>query len=585
MLQKYRDMFDDTRSHGGGNADAMSQFDLRWIFEALLQHRWLIIVLPLVLMALASLYVLGRPATYSASTQLELTNLRLAFSREDAFFVETQPDPAFLETQLQVIRSDRVALRALTDLGVLDKTSTATDRAEALQRFRGRYGVARAGQSNVVQLNYSANDPALAALYANGIAAAYLAELEASRVASAQSGSSWLRERLREVGPKARVIAEALPPPYKSNTRGMYVVFVAGMFGGFMAVLGALGWRFLAGRVRTPEEVAAITGVSCFGQFPRLPAAKLAKSDNGPIWNTFTVYCPQQSYVLEHPGSNAWHAIRNAATASQESLGGKGQRFIGVTSTFAGEGRSTIASNLALSLAASNNRVLLVDADSFDPGLSASYAGSRPGLIDYLNDEHKPLSEYTIVERRTKLHLLPIGGDRTQGASIWTERMRRFTEEADETYDFVIFDLPTLGMNADLRAAARYIEGFLLVIGWQQVSGKNIRIGLDSLEPVNDKLLGAILNNVDMSEARWSLSPQAAFASRQLTLPSPRRAGAILESAKQGTTWSSKMLRVAFPPPPPPPLPLPGAVVEPPAAPKSAPGTVTVLTDARGRTA
>ena len=537
-----------------------SQYDIRWIINTVLQYRWLVVTVPVVLMALAVIFVLWRPATYIASTQLQLTNLRLTFSREDAYFVETLPDPTFLETQLQVIRSDRVALSALTRLGLLGSDSATAQKAEALDALRSRYAVERAGQSNVVQIYYSAKDPVVAARVANGIATAYVSELQAARLDAAQSGSSWLREKLREVGPQARVIAEALPPPHKSNLRGIIIIAAAGLLGAILSVVGALTWRFLDGRVRTPEETTAVTGAQCLGQFPRL-LIDTAQPDE-LCGNAFSADA-SQTFVIDNPGSPAWHAMRNVKAACQDCFSGKGLRYIGVTSTFAREGRSTIAANLALALAASNDRVLLVDADSFDPALSARYGG-RPGLIDYMRSDQKSLKQFTMTERRTGLHFLPIGGQRDPNiANIWQDGVSRFLQETATAYDYVIFDLPTLGMSADLRASAKFIEGYLLVVGWQQVSTQNLHVGLQALSSVHERLLGTVLNNVDGAEARWTFSAQSAFSLRQtaLTLLSANNVNRIGQAeayqgknwTSRGKNWTSRVRQIAFPQPSPPP--------------------------------
>jgi hypothetical protein len=129
-------------------------------------------------------------------------------------------------------------------------------------------------------------------------------------------------------------------------------------------------------------------------------------------------------------------------------------------------------------------------------------------------------------------------------------------DEAAAAYDYVIFDLPTLGMNADLRSAARYIDGFFLVVGWEQVSSQNIQVGLKSLAPVQERLLGTVLNKVDAAEAKWTLSAQSAFAARQngTTAPSTARTVAIAPVTKatnNGMKWTNKMLQLAFPRPTP----------------------------------
>lgn len=519
MLYKVREQPASGRDNGTV-ASTSDQFDLRWMISAVLQRRRLIIALPLVFMAFAAVFVLLRPSSYTASTQLQLTNLRLTFSREDTFFAETHPDPTFLETQLQIVRSDRVALRVLISLQMLTADATVDQKAEALERLRLGFFADRAGLSNVVQIFYTARDPEQAARVANEFTQAYISEQNAARLDAAQAGSSWLRDRLREVGPKARVIAEALPPPHKSNMRGILIIASAGVMGGLLAVAGAILWRSLDRRVVTPEEATAAAGAECLGIIPRLPPTaptlENQETDKRLTANSFSADSLLRTYALP-PVSEAWHTLRNVTAACQDCFGGKGLRYLGVTSTFAGEGRSTIAANLALALACSNKRVLLVDGDIYDPALSRQFASEgRPGLIEYLRSEKEPLAQYVLVERRTGLHFLSIGGGAgKQVDNIWTDGLRRFFEETISAYDYVIFDIPTLGMVGDIRAAARYIDGFLLVIGWQQVSAESVQVGMSAVGAAHDRLLGTVLNNVNADEARWALSPQIAFSRQQ----------------------------------------------------------------------
>lgn len=503
-------------------AEITNQFDLRWLMAAVLQRRWLLVVLPLVAMTLAVLFVLLRPPSFTASTQLQLTNLRLTFSREDAFFAETHPDPAFLETQLQIIRSDRVALSVLRNLKMLAPDAPVEEKATALEQLRRGFAVDRAGLSNVVQISYTTREAETAARVANEFALAYTSELNTSRLDAAQAGSSWLRERLREVGPKARVIAEALPPPHKSNLRGIIIILAAGVLSGGLAVAVAIAWKLIDRRVMTPEEAEIATGAECIGSVPRLMLPKRPKAKGTSATqqdraeSDFSVSSSDFTYALDHPHSQAWHTLRNVRASCQECFAGKGLRYVGVTSTFAGEGRSTIAANLALLIAAGNKRTLLVDGDIYDPGLSRRFASDgHTGLMDYLRDEKDSLERHVLIESRTGLHFLPLGtiGDEAVG-DVWTDKLQRFYLEANEAYDYVIFDMPALYRLGDLRASARYIEGFLLVVGWQHVSTESIQVGLRAASGVHERLLGTVLNNVKPAAARWLLSPQTSFLRR-----------------------------------------------------------------------
>lgn len=505
----------------GVGATTPDQFDLRWMIGAVLQRRWLIVAFQLVMMALAVLFVLLRPPSYTASTQLQLTNLRLTLSREDTFFAETHPDPTFLETQLQIIRSDRVALSVLNNLQMLPADAPLDQRAEALEKLRRGFFVDRAGLSNVVQIVYSTRDPELAARIANEFARAYITDQNAARLDAAQAGSSWLRDRLREIGPKARIIAEALPPLHKSNVRGILIIAVAGILGGLLGVVGAIAWRFIDQRIATPEEARAATGAECLGIIPCLPTSARGKvkrkveEDLGE--RNFAAKPPILAYTLDHPLSQAWYTLRNVKASCQDCFGGKGLRYLGVTSTVAGEGRSTVAANLALALAVAKKRVLLVDSDVYNPSLTRQFASEdRPGLVNYLQSDKDALKSYVLTEHRAGLDFLSLGvGKDVIGGNIWTDGLRRFFEETVSSYDYVIFDMPSLGMLGDMRDAARYVDGFLLVIGWQQASMESIQFGMRAASTVHDRLLGSVLNNVNTKEARWALSPETTFSRRQ----------------------------------------------------------------------
>ena len=513
--------------------DASDQFDLRWMISAALQRRKLLIILPLTFMAIAMIFVLARPSSYTASTQLQLTNLRLTFVREDAFFAETQPDPSFLETQLQIIRSDRVAMTVLANLKMISSEASAAERAEALENLRRGFSVDRAGLSNVVQIQYTARDPDQAARVANEFVRAYSVDQNAARLDAAQSGSSWLRERLREVGPKARVIAEALPPQHKSNIRGILIIAVAGGIGGVVAVAGAILWRFFDPRVITPEEAIAVTGAQCLGIIPKLPSyskkSVFAPKDGGQCEadgqnKNFYAESSPLSYALDHPISEPWRTLKNVDAACRDRFDGKGTRFIGVTSTFAGEGRSVVASNLALLLASSNKRVLLIDADLHCRMLTRAFSREdRPGLIEALRNDKDSFARQITIEKRTKLHFLPIGHIRNgKAVSLWADEMRRVLDEAAKVYEYVIFDLPSFGNAGDIRSAAHFVDGFLLVIGWGMTTPDSIKAGMAATGVSAERIIGTVLNNVDPVETRWLLSPQLAFARMQRLADMPK---------------------------------------------------------------
>jgi Mrp family chromosome partitioning ATPase len=325
-----------------------------------------------------------------------------------------------------------------------------------------------------------------------------------------------LRERLREVGPKTRIIAAALPPADKSNFRGIFIIGIAGILSAAAGIALALARSFLDGRVRTPEQAIQATQSQFFGIIPNLTRIKdpiKARAPKDPqAKGKFQIPQSSLTAVTNAQQSDLWHTLRNASYSSDESLRGDGLTSIGITSLTRGEGCTTVASNFALCLAASGRRVLLVDADPYEAHLSKRFGlAEERGLVDYASNDRAGLAQYVKIEQDTGMHFLPFGGRLGARQFDWPERMSRFFSSASESYDCVVFDLPPLTMVGDVRAAAKFLDGFMLVVGWGGVSVEQMQVGLSSVQPVRAKLLGCILNKVDMRSMRWMPSRELDF--------------------------------------------------------------------------
>ena len=364
-----------------GSSSAASQaavIDWQWIVGAVVFNRWLVILLTVAITALAVAYVIFRPSVYTATTALEIANLQLKFSPQNEFFADTLADTNFLETQVQILQSEGIALRVAKDLNAIPTQSADDETLEVLRTFQRGLNIERRGVSNVLGVSYSAPDPDRAALIANAFAQSYIADQNLARAEAAQAGTGWLREKLRQVGPKARVLTEALPPKHKSQLRGIFLIAGAAVVGGFIGVGAALLRGLVDGRIRTPEQTTSATGVQCIGIVPDL-GYKLRNAKVGDIQTSFSKgeFCVQSAIDragIENPVSEFALTLRQTSAVCDEIFSSRGARYLGVISTFPGEGRSMIALNLARSMAASGRRVLLVDCDIYHPSLSQKFA-------------------------------------------------------------------------------------------------------------------------------------------------------------------------------------------------------------------
>lgn len=486
-----------------------SAYDWRWMLKAIISRPLIVLPIPVLFVLAAILIVLMRTDVYTASTTLNVTNVRLSIIRDDAVYTETQFDPTFLETQIQIISSDSViadVAKAADGNSAGETTQNSLD-AAVLERIRRPLSVARVGLSNLVNIDYSDVDPARAAEIANAVARSYLAKLDRDRSDAAEAGSGWLRDRLQEAGPKAKIVSEALPPLYKSNIRGLFIIVAAGAVGLAMGFGAAIAAAFLDRRVRSAEQVQQATGRPCFGLVPRTEGSK---GTTGLLRE-----------VVDKPFSPLWYALRYASVLIGAGADAPGGRLVGVTSVSGGEGKSTTAANLALMNAGAGKRVLLVDAQPYDMSLSRAMAPSaRGGLVDLLGTESGDLSSRITTDPATGLSFLPLGtGQAPEKAAqmLWSPAMERLLPSF-RYYDLVVFDLPPMLAVGDVHAAAGMLDGALLVVEWGETTEEEIESGLRLAPAVREKLVGTLVNKSDEKGMQRVLSPFFSLLARQRSL-------------------------------------------------------------------
>lgn len=509
--------------------------DIWWMLATVLSYWKTVAAIFLVFTVSATAFVLTRTPAYTASAQVQISNLRLLTSRDDTFFVEAQLEPRFLETQLQILRSERVGYSVVDQLnltkrfaekppsvlstltaqlrGLLGFSSQSQDSSEqgdaadarrraALRALQQGFSADQVGLSEVVELRFTSDDRELSALVANDLVRAYLAEQETARSDSAQAGSSWLRERLREVGPRARILTAASPPLYSSNLRGIVIIGIAGVLGLVLGAFAALCRGLLDRAVRTPEDVSAASAGKFLGIVPHGPLS----DHNGAA----------------SPGgapSPEWYTFREILALWDREPSRRSLRTLGVVSTQRGEGRSLVAAELARNLVASGRRVLLIDADP--RGSHEASISDHPGLAQWLDGQVEQLRDVVITDGLGGVDCLSSGMSGSFGTSDWAAGMTRLIEAVVPDYDYVIFDLPPLSSAADVGLSTGAIGDYLLVVGSGAVEAEHIDCALASLPAVRGKLIGYVLNNIDLRKTRWLPSVEIDLIRRRSLLNTP----------------------------------------------------------------
>lgn len=202
--------------------------------------------------------------------------------------------------------------------------------------------------------------------------------------------------------------------------------------------------------------------------------------------------------TISNPRSPIAEAYRTLRTNLEFSNLDKSLRSLLVTSASAEEGKSTTLANLAVTIAQSGKRVILVDADLRRPTLHQIFGlKNNAGLTDMVRDDaalaNPPLQETTVAN----LQVLTSGQQPPNPAEILgSKRMSEILTALLERTDMVLFDAPPVLVVTDAAVLSSKVDGVLLVISAGKTKRENARKAQSQLEKINARVIGAVLNNV-----------------------------------------------------------------------------------------
>jgi capsular exopolysaccharide synthesis family protein len=171
-------------------------------------------------------------------------------------------------------------------------------------------------------------------------------------------------------------------------------------------------------------------------------------------------------------------------------------RLLLVASAMPGEGKSTVAANLACSLTALGKRVLLIDADLRRPSLHRLFrVPDAPGLVDVLSQTHA--AEDVWRETRDGLFLLASGGPPADPQALFESgELETLFNLARRQFDFVVIDSAPLLAVADTTLIASRVDGVIVVMKYAAVSESEAGVAFDRLRAARAKVIGCILSQV-----------------------------------------------------------------------------------------
>ena len=412
-------------------------------------------------LALTSLLTLIWPKKYTATTQLFFTVAGKSVSdlAQGSDFAASQ-----MTSYAEVATSPIVLEPVISDMGLPTTPEALRESIEATVPFH----------TVILEIAVTDSDPHHAARIANA------------------------------VGEQLTTVAEGFTPGWQAESETVSVTTVAaarvplvpsspnislnlglGLIAGFALGIGVAVLRqVLDTKVRTEGDVRALTDRPILGVVG------------------FDQEVPRHPVILrDEPLAAPSEAIRRLRTNLQFIDVANRPKSIVISSSIPGEGKSTIAINLAVSLADTGARVILVDADLRRPTI-AEYVGieGRVGLTTVLigradvEDVVQPLGTST-------LDLLPAGQIPPNPSELLgSPAMAGLLDRLVATYDMVLLDSPPLLPVTDSTVLSKLAGGALVVVGADRIHRHQLQEALGSLETAGAHVFGVVMNKTDRRE-------------------------------------------------------------------------------------
>jgi capsular exopolysaccharide synthesis family protein len=321
---------------------------------------------------------------------------------------------------------------------------------------------------------------------------------------------------------EARVVSQASPPLEKSDPKALIALGVAsvlGLVGGFGA---AFAREYFDRTFRSSKQIEREVGVECLGILPAIAPApwRLPKlrQDVASGERIIPASMERHRLVVREPLSRFAETIRDLKVAADTADLNRPNKVIGITSARPHEGKSLVAANLSEMIALSGCKVLLIDCELRNGGLTGQFAPkARGGLLEVVAGR-AAVNDFIWRDTITNLHFLPAvkpAGGRDQNtkeqlspAALFQRTqltpmgLKALLESVQDSYDYVILDLPPITPVADVKAISHLVDAFILVIEFGRTPQQAVIDALNAAPTVREKLLGTVLNKADPNELR-----------------------------------------------------------------------------------
>lgn len=285
-------------------------------------------------------------------------------------------------------------------------------------------------------------------------------------------------------------------PANPTNSERLKFILMVFVFAGGVGVAIGLLLEFLDNQIRSVQDVRFLTDLPVLAAIPDTSVDKQIPADANPALVT-----------ADYPDSTSSDEFRRVITRIIYPPEGSAElNTVLVTAPSRGDGKTSVACNLAIALAQANRRVLLLDISARRPSVERNFGMERaPGLGEIFGGE----ASADDLMRPTEFANLFILGPGKKGRDIIGRLASReiveFLEEAEQAFEHVIIDTPPLLLMSDAKLLAPIVDGVMVVVGAGVSSEGMVKRCLNDLRQLGANIVGVALNRIKPTRGGYML--------------------------------------------------------------------------------
>ena len=297
-------------------------------------------------------------------------------------------------------------------------------------------------------------------------------------------------------GGRVQSIDDATIPTFAVSPNRKRAITYSAVVGLLLGLALAFALDKLDDSVKSPDELRDQLELPMLGLIPAIRAERKSRRAADAAVGRLITHADPRSPVAE-----AYRSMRTnlAFARAQQS-----PQAIVVASPGPADGKSTTVANLAITFAQQGQRTLLIDADLRRAVLDKGFGvGRSPGLTELIIGEN---TFDDVVHETSVPNLSIVASGRfppNPAELLGSTRMQEILHEAKARFDVVLLDSPPLLAVTDAAVLSTMVDGVVLVIRTERTKRDAVRRALGHIRSVRGRLLGGVLNDVDMRSGAY----------------------------------------------------------------------------------